>query len=156
MIYWASLILLWVVQMRTYEVLSTLRVHNCDEGSREASPCPVCSGVDSSHDTCNCEDGAKPTAKFDMNNLPPIEPTIDVLAVTRNICQSVEYCMKEEMRGLGPTVTVIPLMAVIDVLPSFPQCSRELVWAKAAFKKVNEKGFRLMRYIESANVTQKP
>jgi hypothetical protein len=158
MTYCANLILLWAVLMHIYQVLSTLRPHSGNVGSREGSPCPVCSGTDGSHDTCNCEDGAKTafTLRFDVNGLPPIEPTINVLAATRNICQSVEYCMKEEMRSLGPTVTVIPLMVVIDVLPSFPQCSRELAWAKAAFKKVNEKGFRLMRYVDSANVTQKP
>jgi hypothetical protein len=52
--------------------------------------------------------------------------------------------MQEEMKGLGPTITVIPLMAVTDILPHFPHCSRELAWAKALSKKFNEKGLRLM------------
>jgi hypothetical protein len=158
MIYWAALILLWAVLMHVYEVLSTLRVHIDDLGDAEGSSCPVCSNADSSHHTSNCEDGVKVAqrAKFDVTDLPPIEPRIDVLAAIRNICQSVEYCMQEEMRCMGPVVTVIPLMAVMDVLPIFPHHVRELAWAKAAFKKVNEKGFRLMRHVETAYNTKKP
>jgi hypothetical protein len=158
MIYWAALILLWAILMHVYEVLSTLQVHIDDLADAEGSSCPVCSNADSSHYTSNCEDGGKVAqrAKFDVTDLPPIEPRIDVLAAIRNICQSVEYCMQEEMRGMGPAVTVIPLMAVIDVLPIFPHHVRELAWAQAAFNKVNEKGFRLMRHVEIAYDTKKP
>jgi len=149
MIYWANLILLWAVLIHMYKVLSTLPTHIAGLDGPEGSPYLVCSKADGNNDTRSCDDGAKAEhmTNFDMNGLPPIEPRIDVLAAARNICQSVEFCMKEQMRGLGPTLTVIPLMAVTDVLPNFPQCSRELAWAKAAFRKVNDKGFRLMRYV---------
>jgi hypothetical protein len=150
MIYRASLILLWAVLSNIYEVLGNMRVHNGVLGSPAGGSCLICSAADSSHDICSCNERMKAAhiAQFNVKELPPIEPRIDVLAATRDICQSLEFCMQQEMRGLGPAITVIPLMAVIDVLPIFPQCSRELAWAKAAFEKVNEKGFRLMRYLD--------
>jgi hypothetical protein len=154
MIYWASLILAWAVQSHVYQVLGTLNVHEGALWSASGGACPTCSNADSSHDTCNCEERVRAAqiAQFDMSKLPPIEPRIDLLAATRDICQSLEYCMREEMRCLGPTVTVIPLMAVIDVLRNIPQCSRELAWAKAAFDKVNQRGFRLMKYLDTEDL----
>ena len=151
MIYWASLILVWAVLTHVYQLLGNLQLHNIDNDVQaDGCCCQVCSNDDSSHETCSC--GARsPTAhakQLDVDQLPPVEPRIDVLSAARNICQSVEYCMQEEMKGLGTTSTVIPLMAVIDVLPSFPHCSRELAWAKAAFEKINGRGFRLMSYLD--------
>jgi hypothetical protein len=124
MIYWASLMLLWAVLSHVYQLLGALKVDNTT------------------------------TNPFDMNQLLPVEPRIDVLAASRNICQSLEYCMQEEMKGLGPTATVIPLMAVIDILPNFPHCSRELAWAKALSEKFSEKGLRLMKYLDSEKLVQ--
>jgi hypothetical protein len=155
MIYWASLILLWAVLSHVYQLLGALKVHNAatDSPADTCSSCHGRAGDNSSHDACNCED--KPptpqhtTTQFDMNQLPPVDPRVDVLAASRNICQSLEYCMQKEMKGLGTTVTVIPLMAVIDILPNFPHCSRELAWAIALREKFNEKGLRLMKYLDS-------
>jgi hypothetical protein len=62
--------------------------------------------------------------------------------------------MQEEMKGVGPAITAIPLMAVLDVLPNFPHCSRELAWAKAVFGKFSEKGLRLMKCLDSEKVVQ--
>lgn len=150
MMYWASLILLWAVLSQAYQVLCTLPVLPGDPRS-SAEGCGTCTNADGVRDTCRCAEGANAVhlAQFDSDDLPPSQPRINVLEATRNICQSLEYCMRAEMRSLGTTVTVIPLIAVIDILPNFPHCSRELAWAKAAFARVNEKGFRLMRYIES-------
>jgi hypothetical protein len=152
MIYWASLILLWAVLSHVYQLLGALKVHNTATNSSADA------GDNSSHDACSRED--KPptpqhtTTQFDMSQLLPVDPRIDVLAASRNICQSLEYCMQKEMKGLGPTITVIPLMAVIDILPNFPHCNRELAWAKALREKFNEKGLRLMKYLDSEEPVQ--
>lgn len=145
MIYWASSILVWAILAQMYQVLGTMQRQNIVP---ESGSCLTCSNTDSGYDTCSCEDGSK-TAKFDIKELPALESRIDVLGAARNICQSVEYCMQEDMKSLGTSATVIPLMSVIDVLPAFPHCSRELAWAKAAFVKVNQRGFRLMKYVAS-------
>jgi hypothetical protein len=156
MIYWASIILLWAVLSQLYQVLATINVHDGALGSSSGGSCPTCSDADISHDTCHCAERltAAQIAQFDMSELPPIEPRIDVLAATRNICQSLEYCMRQEMRCSGATVTVIPLMAVIDVLRNIPQCRRELAWAQAAFEKVNARGFRLMKFLDTEDIRQ--
>lgn len=156
MIYWASLILLWAVLSHVYQLLGALKIHNTTTTATDSPADACCLGDNSGHDTCSCED--KPptpqTTPFDMNQLLPVEPRVDVLAASRNICQSLEYCMQEEMKGLGPTVTVIPLMAVIDILPNFPHCSRELAWAKALSEEFSEKGLRLMKYLDSEKLVQ--
>ena len=131
MIYWASSILLWAILSRIYELLGTLQSHNA---------CQLCSEDNGNHDTCNAP-------HFDTGQVPPMEPRIDVLAAARNICQSIEYCMQEEMKGVGPAATVIPLLAVIELLANFPQCSRELSWAKSAFARLFQRGYRLMTHI---------
>jgi hypothetical protein len=152
MIYWATLIPLWAVLSHVYQLLGTLKVHNT---TATDSPSDArCHGGNGNHDACSCE-GTSPTPRttpFDMNQLLPVDPRIDVLAASRNICQSLEYCMQEEMKGLGPAVTAVPLMAVIHILPNFPHCSRELAWAKALSEKFSEKGLRLMKYLDSENV----
>jgi hypothetical protein len=160
MIYWASVILLWAVLSHVYQLLGALKVDNTTTATD--SPENVCCHDDNgSHNACGCKDKsstpqttAATTTPFDMNQLLPVEPRIDVLAASRNICQSLEYCMQEEMKGLGPTVTVIPLMAVIDILPNFPHCSRELAWAKALSEEFSEKGLRLMKYLDSEKLVQ--
>jgi hypothetical protein len=149
MIYWASLILLWAVLSHVYQLLGTLKVHNTATDSPADTCCHGCAGDCSGHDACSCEGNPQHTTQFDMSQLLPVDPRIDVLAASRNICQSLEYCMQKEMKGLGPTITVIPLMAVMDILPNFPHCSRELAWAKAQSEKFGEKGLRLMKYLDS-------
>jgi hypothetical protein len=153
MIYWASLIPLWAILSHVYQLLGALKVNNT---ATDSSPADTCchgrAGDNSSHDACSCEDKSptpQHTTQFDMSQLLPVDPRIDVLAASRNICQSLEYCMQKEMKGLGQAITVIPLMAVIDILPNFPHCSRELAWAKALREKFNEKGLRLMKYLDS-------
>jgi hypothetical protein len=151
MIYWASLILIWAIVSHMYQILGTIQIHNVVPDSPADDSCLDCSNDGGSKDACSCEDRARTAhmAQFEINKLPPLERRIDILAATRNICQSLEYCMQEEMKSLGPAATVIPLLAVIEVLPIFPHCSRELAWAKAAFEKVDGKGFRLMKHLDS-------
>ena len=94
-LYWASLILLWAVLSHVYQLLGALKVDN----TATDSPAGTCrhgrAGDKSSHEACSCEDEPTPrrTTQFDMNQLLPVDPRIDVLAASRNICQSIEYCM---------------------------------------------------------------
>jgi hypothetical protein len=85
--------------------------------------------------------------QFDMSGLPVLEDQLDVVLLSRNICQSLEYCMQDEMQGLGAAITIIPLHVVIKVLDDYPGCSREVSWARAMAKKVADKGIRVLKHI---------
>jgi hypothetical protein len=85
--------------------------------------------------------------QFDMSRLPVLEKQLDVASLSRNICQSLEYCMQDEMRGLGSAITIIPLHVVIKILRDYPKCSRELSWSQAMAQKVAEKGIRVLKHI---------
>ena len=152
MVYWASLILVASILSHMHELLGTLQTQRDASDGQATASCPFCSSDDGSHETCSCDEDhiqATPAPQFDTAQLPPMEPQVDVLSAARNICQSAEYCMQAEMKGLGATVTVIPLMAVLDALPFFPQCKRELAWAKAVLEMVKHRGFRLMGHLDS-------
>ena len=150
MMYWASLNLAWAVLAQVYQLLRTQPDHDSAADSQADGLCHLCSEEDGIHQNCNCgdESASNHATRFNINQLPPLEARIDVLSMARNICQSVEYCMQEEMKAMGPAATVIPLLAAIDVLASISHCSRELSWAKAAFARVNGRGFRLMNHLD--------
>ncbi len=147
MIYWTTMILLWATLSHLYRVLATTELpnevlhglaDNCSQNFADA---------ESSNAACG-EDVQLYSNQPDFNQLLPLEPRLDVVTAMRNICQSIEYCMQDEMKSIGPQATVIPLMAVIDTLPALPHHGRELAWARAAFEKVKEKGFHLLRYLD--------
>ena len=150
MVYWASLILVASVLSHMLELLGTLQTQSDAGDGQTTASCPFCSSDNGSHDTCSCDDNLQgtPAPQLDTEQLPPVEPQVDIISAARNICQSVEYCMQAEMKGLGASAIVIPIMAVLDALPFFPQCARELAWAKAVFDRVKYRGFRLMGHLD--------
>jgi hypothetical protein len=85
--------------------------------------------------------------QYDMSRLPILEDQLDVVALARNILQSLEYCLQDEMRGLGQAIALIPLHVVIKILTDYPSCSRELSWSKAVARNVGKKGIRISNYI---------
>jgi hypothetical protein len=85
--------------------------------------------------------------QFNMSGLPVLEDQLDVASLSRNICQSLEYCMQDEMQGLGPAITIIPLHVVIKILDDYPDYSRELSWSRAMAKKMTEKGIRVLKHV---------
>lgn len=142
MLYWTTVILLWAVMSKLYTILLSAVDLN-----QPACRSDVNSQVEG-NGAAEGKDAQLPQPQFDTNRLLPLEPRVDVISASRNICQSLEYFMQDSMKSLGPQVAVIPLMAVLETLPAFPGCKRELDWAKAAFANINRKGMRLMRYLD--------
>ena len=131
-IYWSTLILLWATLAQLYQLPGPLTAAQTTTDNDGSSGSSGTSSDDSSP--------AQPDARF-------AALTASTLAAARNICQSLEYYMLDEMKAIGPQAAIIPLSAVIDTLPAFPGCERELAWAKAASEKIVEKGLRLMRFV---------
>jgi ABC-type antimicrobial peptide transport system ATPase subunit len=85
------------------------------------------------------------SAHFDITQLPPLGHRKDVATMAKNICQSVEYCLEPEHRGLGAKVITFPLKVAIETLHE-AHCERELQWAKAIMEKLDRMGVRIMRH----------
>lgn len=57
--------------------------------------------------------------KVEISKLRPLEHRMDwPESVAKNICQSVEYCMQDQMLALGPGSVAPPLMIVAENLKS--------------------------------------
>jgi hypothetical protein len=126
MFYWASELMLWNGLFQLYGVVSSIQL---DKRTTSVE-----------------DDEDEVSTKYDMSQLPPLRHRTDLGAVARNICQSVEYCMQDEMRSAGPASVIAPLHILIDTLKHHKQYQRELMWAKAAVDRVEKRGMRFLRY----------
>ena len=134
MIYWSALILLWATLGQLYQTIGPLLAAQ------------TATDNDSSSSSNNDADvSSLSSAQPDYLRFAAL--TASTITAAHNICQSLEYYMRDEMKAFGPQACIIPLSAVVDTLPAFPGCERELAWAKAAFEKIAEKGFKLMRFV---------
>jgi hypothetical protein len=67
---------------------------------------------------------------------PPLEHRTDIASLSRNICQSIEYCTLDENKSLGTSIVAFPMKVAIEALNDCPGCERELDWANATMAKV--------------------
>jgi hypothetical protein len=150
MLYWAALVILWSGLSYTYKITANLRriVTECRDSN--------CCEDPTNETTCSSSAKARKlrSAISKINNLPPLEHRQDVVSISRNICQSVEYCMQDELQGLGPGLAYFPLKVAVETFNDYPDCSRELLWAKAAMEKVSGSSLRLLKF-PSRPVTHK-
>lgn len=149
MLYWASLIILWSGLSYVYKLLATMEV---DEKTPTSftSCCESTSSCMSGHDAvCMCKDKAQksPITMSNMENLLPLKDQEDVVSLSRNICQSVEYCLNTEVQGLGPGFVYLSLKVAIETFIEYPGCSRELLWAESAMERANSSGVRLLKFV---------
>ncbi|KAH0847032.1 C6 zinc finger domain protein [Fonsecaea pedrosoi] len=94
-------------------------------------------------------DGATGFSTDDVGSIfhfPPLEHRADFAAPCRNILQSVEYSLQDDMLDQGPKCVAAPLRMAIETLLPFPQYRREVDWAERAVKKIQERSFRLLIY----------
>ena len=100
---------------------------------------------------CSCEEPTRSVCfkHVDISQLPPLEHRVDwARSAARNLFQSVEYCMQDEMLVVGPQL-VAPLVAIVlDCLVKEPgDWSREILWAKEIGERVDVRGQRLIKYM---------
>ena len=86
---------------------------------------------------------------FSISKLPPLGyRTGWAPGAARNICQSVEYIMQEEMGELGASIILPRLMTVREFLVFAPgDWSRELSWIANQLKKIQDMGNDVSRYV---------
>ena len=148
LLYWTTQIMLWSGLSFLYGLLATIEMEEDAFGHLVNSNKYTCLKHKTSSDNCGSknETDTPRSIKFDMRHLPPLEHRLDLVSPARNICQSVEYCMQDKMREVGLAVTSFPLRTVTDVLKDYPDCHREVLWARAVLERANYKSFRLLKY----------
>lgn len=102
---WTLCIILWSGLTKLYYAIATVDLANDFIGTAP---------------TGDGKGDGKPSKLFDMRQLPPLEQRIDTIDLIRNICQSFEFCMQDEMRSMGPSAIIFPLQVVIDHLKVRP------------------------------------
>lgn len=120
MLSWASLVMLWSGLCRLYDHIETI-----------------------SPDLIHTADSTGPPHD---DRLPPLGHRSDYLSMARNVCQSVEYCLQEEMMISGALLVTPALSFVIGTLKDRPQCAREVAWMRAAMDMVPQRGLRMVTY----------
>ena len=123
-IYWATSTILWSGMSQLYRLVQTL-------DSTESTPKRDING--SSHS--------------DPSQLPSLDHRLDYRSPARNVCQSVEYCVQDQMLGFGISSVVAPLTILAESLRDDPKFGRENLWISQVLKRVDEQGIRILRHI---------
>ncbi|KIW71718.1 hypothetical protein PV04_03853 [Phialophora macrospora] len=130
-IYWAVQVILWHGMWQLYRVITELRLY-----FRAAARVEDGRGSPESVD-----DAVSTRFKF-----PPLEHRADFAAPCRNIFQSVEYALQENMLDQGPKCVACPLRIAYETLRVYPQFKQEVAWAERAQEMVEGRSLRLLTY----------
>ena len=83
---------------------------------------------------------------FNARILSPLGYREDVASMAKNICQSVQYCLSDEHRGLGARAAIFPLKVAIETLHD-AHCEKELRWAHNAMERAVQTGVQIMKHL---------
>jgi hypothetical protein len=139
--YWTALLPVHAFMYFMYEKLTgfmaSLGPARCD------IPCSCGTDSDAVPATMTC------LRHFSMSMLPPLDHRSDWSRVpTRNICQSVEYFLQEQVRGMG-LITIIPSLLSVKVCWQLDSSdwSRETMWVDDILRKIQGKGNEIAGYL---------
>ncbi|KAJ9365595.1 transcriptional regulator family: Fungal Specific TF [Paecilomyces variotii] len=145
-LYWATLTMLWSGLYQLYGLIYALKETIIDPNSNNEheredhnTNTPPTSAANS-----NTNDTDTNNLTFLITHLPPLDHRRDFASMARNVCQSVEYCMQEEMLGLGPIILPAPLGIVIDTMKGYESFAREVRWARKVMRRISEGGLRIL------------
>ena len=140
--YWSLLTVVYNGMMLLYRVMDTVPVDRKAVKALGADAPPALLRGISPDCPPDCACGGDPDvpciARFDMSTLRPLEHRADFMGPARNICQTVEYCMQPQMLDLGWYAVVAPLAVVIETIKDYPQCAKEMEWARYVLKGMKE------------------
>ncbi|RDW73414.1 hypothetical protein BP6252_07321 [Coleophoma cylindrospora] len=88
----------------------------------------------------------QPTSGDDHMSEIPSDYYDDFISPARNVCQSVEYCTKNDMLSLGTLTAVTPLMLIAVTLKRYPKYEREMKWVDFRLNEMRESGVRILKY----------
>jgi hypothetical protein len=144
-LYWSGQVMVWCTLTRAYRSIRLV----LDQGTIEDAP--GLSSVGCSFGVfCTCNDEGKVgcTEHFDIRQLRPLEHRSDwPQSAARNIFQSVEYCLKDEMLGIGPNTIASTLMFTVIRLLNVPgDWRREFLFVDAVLTRIHGRGSALYKF----------
>jgi hypothetical protein len=128
MLSWASMTILWSGLCHIYEGLDQLTTLS-----------PTADGKLEGQYTI---DGQSRTFQ-----LPPSTRFKDFPTLARNVCQSAEFCLRDE---IGIPSMIAPLTMVIDALRSWPGLEKEIAWARSMLLEIRNRGMEIVKYLPRA------
>lgn len=92
----------------------------------------------------------QPTAgEINVSEILSIAYWDDFISPARNVCQSIEYCTKDEMLSLGTLMAVAPLMIIAVTLKRYPEYEREKQWINFKLNEMRKAGVYILEYSSS-------
>lgn len=135
MYYWSTLLMLWSGLCQLYRHISNLSLQGVNPERLYS--------LEPGNGTVLYE---KDPHQSVTDRIPPLSHRTDFATIAWNICQSVEYCMQDEMLGIGPQSVAVPLQIVVEIMKENPIYSRQVIWAKSVLENVREKGIRILKF----------
>lgn len=141
--YWVAVIVVHAHMCAMYEKLA--QQTTAFETMKEHVPC-----------TCGKVDGSSSSTvvttclhHFHTEMLPPLGHRKDwAQKTTRNICQSVEYFLQDQLRTVGPVSILPPLVVVKEYWKYTPgNWFRESLWVKDMIARIKSKGEKIAEYV---------
>jgi hypothetical protein len=84
--------------------------------------------------------------QYDPTRLPPLGHRADYLTPARNVCQSVEYCVKTALPIFGGFSVTAPLVIVFETMRHDPRFASETAWIAETLKTIQDRGLRILNY----------
>lgn len=128
MLYWASQTILWSGTCHLYDTLDYL-----------ATPSPNMNGMLEGHYTTG--------GRSQAFQIPLSTRFREFPALARNVCQSVEFCMRDEMSI--PSM-IAPLNMILGPLNSWTGFDKEVAWAQSLLLEVQKRGMKIIEYLPQA------
>jgi hypothetical protein len=116
-LYWATLTVLWSGMCHLYETIGRLTTLKPTNEGQLAGTFIVMSASE----------------EPEYFQIPQLGRCRDFMGMALNVCQSVEFCMAEEIQARA---VVAPLNMIIDALESWSGYEGEIDWAKAMLARV--------------------
>ena len=73
---------------------------------------------------------------------------VDVRTPARNVLQSVEYCLQQNMLGVGPVVAVAPVIMVLETLDYRDDFHTECQWARCILENISSNQVRIVSHVK--------
>jgi hypothetical protein len=147
MLYWMTLVITSSILEDMYDHLSQIQK---DEETASQGSNPLLFPENENNTNSSFQSTPVSSAAIHLRSLPILPHSHNIVSLAKDICQSVEYCLLDEMRCSGPGSALTPLyVAILVFKKNLPQCRRELVWARDAMEKLQERGHRLMKFVQA-------
>ncbi|KAF4263113.1 hypothetical protein KXV68_002994 [Aspergillus fumigatus] len=134
MLYWASRAMLWATLSNLHDVIKLQGVHGSTPAFVEVTS--------EKHDPSPSNDKEISSER----NSPPLHDGQIYLRMARNVCQSLEYCLQEDMSLLGILAASIPVIITVWAIRYRHNDEAELAWLMNASQKMRQ-GLRMWTYI---------